>query len=73
MGVFIMEYTKDVILQVNYGQGVKNKNKVWSIFNKLGENISKHKMITTIVSITLMLMILDFMLISSFVQVLSTI
>ena len=68
-----MEYTKDVILQVNYGQGVKNKNKVWSIINKLGENVSKHNMIATIVSITLMLMILDFMLVSSFVQVLSTI
>lgn len=66
-----MEYTKDVILQVNYGQGVKSKNKVWSILNKLGESVSKHKMITTVVSITLMLMILDFMLISSFVQVLS--
>lgn len=66
-----MEYTKDVILQVNYGQGVKNKNKVWSIINKFGENVAKHKMITTIVSITLMLMILDFMLVSSFVQVLS--
>ena len=68
-----MEYTKDVILQVNYGQGVKDKNRVWSIFNKLGENVAKHKMITTIVSITLMLMILDFMLVSSFVQVLSSI
>lgn len=66
-----MEYTKDVILQVNYGQGVKNKNKVWSIINKFSETISKHRMITTIVSITLMLMIFDLMLVSSFVQVLS--
>lgn len=65
-----MEYTKDVILQVNYGQGVKSKNGVWKILNKLGENVSKHKMLTTIVSITAMLMILDFMLVSSFVQVL---
>lgn len=64
-----MEYTKDVILHVNYGQGVKTKR---SVFNKFGEAITKHKMITTVVSITLMLMILDFMLVTSFVQVLSS-
>ena len=65
-----MEYTKDVILQVNYGQGIKSKKGVWKILNKLRENISKYKMLTTIVSITTMLIILDFMLVSSFVQVL---
>lgn len=68
-----MEYTKDVILQVNYGQGVKSKNRVWSIINKFGATISKHKILTTIVSITAMLMIFDLMLVSSFVKVLSTI
>lgn len=65
-----MEYTKDVILHVNYGQDVKAKKSVRKIFNKFGETMSKHKMMTTVVSITLMLMILDFMLVTSFVQIL---
>lgn len=66
-----MEYTKDVILHVNYGQEGKTKKSVWKLFNKFGETMAKHKMITTVVSITVMLMVLDFMLITSFVQVLS--
>lgn len=66
-----MEYTKDMILHVNYGQEVKQK-KVWKWFHKVSSVITNHKMITAIVSITLMLMILDIMLVTSFIQVLSS-
>lgn len=66
-----MEYTKDLILNVNYGQaGTKNKSK-WNLFERLSNTISKHRVITVIISITLMLMILDFMLLTSFVNILS--
>lgn len=68
-----MEYTKDVILRVNYGQDGRTENGVRKLFSKFGKTIAKHKMMTTVVSITLMLMILDFMLVTSFVQVLSQI
>lgn len=68
-----MEYTKDLILNVNYGQAGKNKKRELTIFERLMEKIAKHKAISTIVSITLMLMVLDVMLISSFVEILSSI
>lgn len=68
-----MEYTKDMILHVNYGQEVKKERKILKLLNKVGKALSKHKMMTTIVSITVMLMALDFMLVASFMQVLTTI
>lgn len=67
-----MEYTKDVILYVNYGQDIKTGRKGFRLLNKLTEAVSKHKVFTTVLSITIMLIILDFMLITSFVQVLSS-
>lgn len=68
-----MEYTKDLILNVNYGQEGKTKKGGLTILGKVIEKITKHKAISTIVSITLMLMILDIMLVSSFVEILSSI
>lgn len=68
-----MEYTKDMILHVNYGQEVRKERKVFRLLNKVGETLSKHNMMTTIVSITIMLMALDFMLVASFMKVLTTI
>lgn len=67
-----MEYTKDVILHVNYGQGVNENKKSWNWLNKISSAITKHKMMTAVISITLMLMFLDIMLVTSFVQVLSS-
>lgn len=68
-----MEYTKDVILHVNYGQTEKSKGKVWNLFYKISSAMGRHKIMTVVVSITLMLIILDMMLVASFVQVLNTI
>lgn len=68
-----MEYTKDLILNVNYGQAGKTKKGGLGILEKVVEKIAKHKAISTIVSITLMLMFLDIMLVSSFVEILSSI
>lgn len=68
-----MEYTKDIILNVNYGQ-VEKKNKIkWNVFEKISNVIQRHKIITTIISITLILIFLDFMLITSFIKILSNV
>lgn len=68
-----MEYAKDIVLDVHYGQECKVQKGKNKILNKIIEYISNHKMMTTIVCITLMLMTLDVMLVSSFVQVLTNI
>ena len=64
-----MEYTKDVIFSVSYGQEVKKSR--FRFLERISRIIVRHKMITTIVSITLMLMILDCILIGSFINVLN--
>lgn len=68
-----MEYTKDVILHVNYGQAEKSRGKVWNLFYRISSAMGKHKIMTAVVSMTLMLIIIDMMLVASFVQVLNTI
>jgi len=68
-----MEYTKDMILHVNYGQTGNRQKSKWNVFGKLVEMMSRHRIMLAIISITLMLIILDFMMIVSFVQVLSSI
>ncbi len=65
-----MEYTKDVILHVNYGQGAHAKKE--NIFYKISSTIARHKVVTTVVLITTLLMILDVMLVASFLQILSS-
>lgn len=67
-----MEYTKDVILNVNYGQGEKARGRIWRLFYKISSAMGRHKIMTTVVSMTLMLIILDMMLVASFVQVLNS-
>ena len=64
-----MEYTKDMILHVNYGQGAHAKKE--NIFYKISSTIAKHKVITTVILITTMLIALDFVLVGSFLQILS--
>ncbi len=66
-----MEYTKDLILNVSYGQAVKENKRKVRILEKISNTMSKHRLITAVVSITLMLMILDFMMLSSFVSILN--
>lgn len=66
-----MEYTKDMILNVKYGQDVE-KHRL-GIFKKVLNAISKHRFITVVISMTLMLILLDVMLITSFVNILSNI
>ena len=66
-----MEYTKDMILYVNYGQESKTKKHSWFFARKLANVMAKHKIGTIIVLMTIMLMILDFILVSSFMKVLS--
>lgn len=68
-----MEYTKGMVLHVNYGQGMEQKKKTWKLFYKISSLITKHKIMTAVVSITFMLMVLDIMLITSFINVLSTV
>ena len=64
-----MEYTKDIILDVNYGHKKRKKG----IYNTLKNVISKHIIIVSILSITVILMFFDFILITSFVDVLNSI
>lgn len=67
-----MEYTKDVVFNVHYGQDVLKENKKMSAFKRIRLLLNRHKMITAIVLITIMFMIFDLMLVSSFIEVLSS-
>ena len=72
-----MEYAKDIVLDLkNKTRKTSDKN----VFAKgkskliwLYEKITKHKVMTTVITATVGFMILDIMLISSFVSVLSKI
>lgn len=66
-----MEYTKDMILGINYGQA-KKKRRI-QFLEKIEKNVRKHKFITTIISITCTLVLIDFILIFSFVNILISI
>lgn len=63
-----MEYAKDIILEVKDGQVVKNKKE--SIITKIARGISEHKMLTTVITATISFIVIDLLLISSFVSVL---
>lgn len=67
-----MEYTKDVVFNVHYGQDVLKENEKKSAFKRIRLLLNRHKMITAIVLITIMFMVFDFMLVSSFIEVLSS-
>lgn len=66
-----MEYTKDMIFYVNYGQA-EQKGK-FQLIEKIIESVKKHKIMTMIIGMTVMLSFLDFVLLSSFINVLSSI
>ena len=66
-----MEYAKNIILELKKGQVLKSERnikqgKTQKILNKMLE----HKIITTIVTLTIAFIICDIMLISSFINVL---
>ena len=72
-----MEYAKDMVLDIKNGQGIKNNDK-WIISKKklikrgLFEKISNHKIVVSVVAVTIGFMIIDMILISSFINVLLT-
>ena len=43
-----------------------------NFFRRISSAIARHKVMTTVVSITIILMVLDFMLISGFLHILSS-
>ena len=63
-----MEYAKDIILEVKGGQVVKNKKE--NIITRLARGILNHKMLTTVITATISFIVIDLLLISSFVSVL---
>ena len=63
-----MEYTRDIVLNVNYGQAGINKE---GLISKFIGKIMRHKIITSIVFITVMMISLDVVLVSSFIRILS--
>ncbi len=78
-----MEYAKDVILDLKNGQASRKTNNIRkekiktkernSILNKVYETITKHKIMTTVITATVSFMVLDILLISSFINVLTKI
>ena len=66
-----MECAKDIILELKEGQAVHNSQKTRKgVFHRIFDKISKHKVMTTIILATISFMILDVILVSSFVGIL---
>ena len=65
-----MEYTKDMIFQVSYGQAERKER--FQFLKRLTQKVKKHKFMAITIGMTSLLILLDFMLIASFIQVLST-
>lgn len=63
-----MEYAKDIVLEIKDGQAVKSKKQ--NLFIKFRKGIANHKMLTTVITATISFIIIDLLLISSFVNVL---
>lgn len=63
-----MEYAKDIVLEIKDGQAVNNKKQ--NLFIKFGKGMANHKMLTTVITATISFIIIDLLLISSFVNVL---
>lgn len=67
-----MEYTKDMILQVRYGEINRTlKNEREKRTSKFLEGIQKHKLITTAVISAIIFISIDVMLITNFMHILS--
>ena len=70
----IMEYTKDMILQVRYGEKRSTiKNKKEKRTSRLWEGIQKHKVLTATIISMLAFISIDIVLVSNFVRILSLI
>ncbi len=63
-----MEYAKDIVLEVKGGQALNVKKQ--NLFIRIGKRIANHKMFTTIITATISFIVIDLLLISSFVNVL---
>lgn len=61
-----MEYSKDIIIGVNYT--IKQGGQANIKYNKFIKLLKKHKLIATILTICGILMILDFILVHNFIQ-----
>lgn len=69
-----MEYAKDIILDLKKGQALQGKDyKKRTKTEKILRKILEHKIMTTIISLTIGFIVCDIMLISSFVNVLKII
>lgn len=67
-----MEYTKDVILGVRYGEINRTlKNKKEKRTSKLLEGIQKHKILTAAVVSAIVFISIDMILVSNFVRILT--
>lgn len=83
MGGFAMEYAKDIILEYEDGQGasrdwrnVRNRRKSQKkegVISNVLDKLLGHKMVVTVVSVTVIFMALDVFLISSFLDLLTKI
>lgn len=71
-----MEYAKDVILDLKNGQAKvkdRNANNKKGVFLKIGDKISRHKIMSTVITATISFIVLDMVLIINFVNVLTKI
>ena len=69
-----MEYTKDIIIDLGNEQAGKKKNfKKVNFLKKVGEHITNHKIITTVIIATIGFIVLDMYLITSFMNILAEI
>ena len=67
-----MEYTKDMILQVRYGEINRTlKNKKEKRTSKFLRGIQKHKLITMTVASAAIFISIDMILVANFVRILS--
>ena len=71
-----MEYAKDVILDLKKGQAnvrKKSANSTREVFLKIYDKISRHKIISTVLTATISFIVLDMVLIVNFVNILTKI
>ena len=61
-----MEYAKDIVLNLKEGQAERKTG----VIQRMAKKISEHKIMTTIISATISFVVLDVILISSFVNIL---
>ena len=67
-----MEYTKDMILQVRYGEVNRTlKHKKQKRTSRLLETLQKHRMITATVISAILFISIDMVLITNFIHILS--